>query len=91
MARGSQHSTIASISHLIAFSLSVSVEQFRDVANRRGLGLDLSAIGSHVGAFCLQGGESFCLKRELVGNGVRLACRRSSSAARSLEIGDVLR
>jgi hypothetical protein len=73
MASGSQMRTMSAISHRIARSLSVSAPT--SSATRRMGAASVSIcrpLGDHAGAFRLQGGESLCLNRELVGKVVAL-------------------
>jgi len=59
MASGSQVRTMRAISHRITRSVvRIGADQLSDVADGRGLGLDLPALGSHAGAFRLEGGST---------------------------------
>jgi hypothetical protein len=72
--------------HVIVFG----ARQGRQIFDRPQVSLDLPALALDGGLLDLQVGEDLRLNRELVGKAVALGLP-SSFAARSLEIGDVLK
>jgi hypothetical protein len=66
--------------------LVAGADERRQIPHRVKVGLSF-----HRGLLDLQVGRRLRLDRKLVGRLLRLACRRASFAARSLEIGNVLK
>jgi hypothetical protein len=77
---GSSESATMRINHR---SLVVGVQQVHQIFGRPQVSLDLPTLALHSGPLDLRLGEGLRLDRE--------ACRGSSSAASSLDIGDILK